>query len=112
MFLSQHKLSNVMVIIDNNKQESLDRTCSILSIEDLEKRFSGFDFKSSRIDGHDVQTLLNRIHLFLTSPSQYPTVIIADTIKGKGVSFMEQVPMWHHRKLKDEELALALSDLS
>ena len=112
MFLSQHKITNIMVIIDNNKQESLDRTCNILSIENLDKRFSGFNFNSSRINGHDLESLVSQFYTFLSSTYELPTVIIADTIKGKGVSFMEGVPMWHHRKLKDDELEQALSQLN
>lgn len=112
MFLSQHNLTNMMVIIDNNKQESLDKTCNILSIEDLERKFSGFKFKSSRIDGHDLESLVLRVSEFLNSKNKLPTVLIADTIKGKGVSFMEGVPMWHHRKLKDDELKQALSQIN
>ena len=112
MFLSQHSLSNILVIIDNNKQESLDCTANILSIEDLSIKLSGFHFDVSRIDGHCVNTLCQHLFSHLSAPSKLPTILIADTIKGKGVSFMEGVPMWHHRKLKDHELSQALSEVS
>ena len=112
MFLSQHSLSNILVIIDNNKQESLDLTANILSIEDLYTKFTGFHFDVFRIDGHCINTLCQHVSNHLSSPEKLPTILIADTIKGKGVSFMEGVSMWHHRKLKDHELSVALSDVS
>ena len=104
MFLSQHSLSNILVIIDNNKQESLDCTVNILSIEDLSIKLSGFHFDVTRIDGHCVNTLCQHLFSHLSAPSKLPTILIADTIKGKGVSY-GGVPMWHHRKLKDHELS-------
>ena len=111
MFLSQHKLNNVLVIVDNNKQESLDLTDRILSIEQLDKRLSGFELKVSRIDGHNFDSLVSTIKQPLRGELEVPSVIIADTVKGKGVSFMEGDPKWHHRKLRDEEKAVALSEI-
>lgn len=112
MFLAQRRLGNVTVIVDNNKQESLDKTCNILDIEDMEKRLSGFKLKVERVDGHDIDRLMQIVGNRLNSQDcADPMVIIADTVKGKGVSFMERVPMWHHRKLSDQELATALSEV-
>lgn len=111
MFLSQHRIKNVLVVIDNNKQESLDLTDSILSIERLDKRLSGFEFKVSRLDGHSFDALVPPIKQSLRGELDVPSVIIADTVKGKGVSFMEGDPKWHHRKLKDEERSVALNEI-
>ena len=111
MFLSQHQLTNVLVIIDNNKLESLDLTNNILSIENLENRLSGFNFQTSRIDGHNQEKLLEIIESFFKNEYEIPLVVIADTIKGKGVSFMENVTMWHHRKLKPEEFSIAIKEI-
>ena len=111
MFLSQHKLINLIVVIDNNKLESLDKTENILSIEDLDKRLSGFNFLNLRVDGHNHYELTNIFHEFFQNKYNKPLVLTADTIKGKGVSFMENITMWHHRKLKDEEYNLAIQEL-
>lgn len=112
MFLSQHQISNVTTIIDNNAQESLDLTDNILSIENIEHRLSGFNLSVKRIDGHNIADLVDSVNDALKGMTGPPKVIIADTIKGKGVSFMERDPKWHHRKLTDQELNIALAELS
>ena len=113
MFLSQHQISNVLVFIDNNKQESLARTDDILSIECLEKKIGGMRISAERINGHQIETLIKEINHFLNDSKKFenPRVLICDTVKGKGVSFMEKVPMWHHRKLKENEYLQALKEL-
>ena len=111
MFMAQHKLSNLLVIVDNNKQESLDFTDNILSISNVQKRLEAIGLKSIDIDGHCIESLIDNIFKFLQNSYQEPLVIIAQTVKGKGISFMERVPKWHHRKIKDDELIKALKDL-
>jgi len=114
MFLSQHQISNVLVFIDNNKQESLAKTDDILSIECLEKKIGGMRISAERINGHQIEILVKEINYFLNSSKKLrnPRVLICDTVKGKGVSFMEKVPMWHHRKLKENEYLQALKELN
>ena len=112
MFLAQHKLKNVLVLIDNNKQESLAMTEEILSIESLDKKIGGMKLRAERINGHEINSLVEKIGGFLSNNiSEFPQVFICDTVKGKGVSFMEKVPMWHHRKIKDFEYEMALNEL-
>ncbi len=113
MFLAQHKLKNVIVLIDNNKQESLAMTEDILSIESLDRKIGGMKLNAQRVDGHNIDLLVNNIKSFFedNNLSDLPQVFICDTIKGKGVSFMEKVPMWHHRKIKDFEFEKALKEL-
>ena len=102
-----------MVLIDNNKQESLDLTEKILSIECLEKKIGGMKINAQRIDGHNFEQLNFKISSFLNNEfsDKVPHVLICDTVKGKGVSFMERVPMWHHRKIKDNEYEQAIKEL-
>ena len=66
-----------------------------------------------RIDGHNFEQLNKKIGSFLNNEfdDKMPHVLICDTVKGKGVSFMERVPMWHHRKIKDDEYEKALHEL-
>ena len=102
-----------MVIIDNNKQESLTFTEEILGIENLELRISGFGLKPKRVCGHDHEKLIKEFLDFHQNfyNLEMPLFIIADTIKGKGVSFMERVPKWHHRKLTEKEHFEAIAEI-
>jgi len=111
MFASQQALDNLTIIIDNNKLESLDLTDNILSIEPLSERLVAFGWHVKRIDGHDYEQLLGSMNQTKRVLGK-PTAIIADTIKGKGISFMEGVAMWHHRKLKGNEYEVALKELT
>ncbi len=111
MFMAQHKLSNLLVIIDNNKQESLDFTDNILSISNVQKRLEALGLQAKELDGHCVESLIKIIYSFLQNSNEDPIVIIAETIKGKGISFMEKDPKWHHRKIKDDEFVKALREL-
>ena len=110
MFAAQNKLDNLVVIIDNNNQISLDKLDNILSIEPIDKRFKYFNWAVKRIDGHDHKTLQEEMAA-LPFEKDKPSVIIADTIKGKGVSFMEGVTMWHYRGPNDEEYKKARKEL-
>jgi transketolase len=112
MFMAQHSINNIVVVIDNNKQESLDKTCNIMSIEDIEKRLSGFNLIAKRVNGHDLCALGKELNTaFAPQKEAKPLVLVADTIKGKGVSFMEGIAKWHHRKLTADELSEALSEV-
>ena len=68
--------------------------------------------KTVRLNGHRIDLLTENIFNFFTNDKFDLNVIIADTIKGKGISFMEKDPKWHHRKIKDEEIDLCLKELS
>jgi transketolase len=110
MFAPQQKLNNLTVIIDNNKLESLDLTNNILSIEPLEERLASFGWDVRRVDGHNHSELVKSLNNSKEGCHK-PIAIIADTVKGKGVSFMENIAMWHHRKIKPEEYEVALKEL-
>jgi len=114
MFAAQHKLKNLLIIVDNNKQESLALTNEILSIENLEYKLNSMNFNAKRINGHSHKDILPLLRNFFINNNSLtkPEFIIADTIKGKGVSFMEGITMWHHRKLKDDEYMKAIEEVS
>lgn len=106
---SQLKLNNIVFIVDNNQMESLNFTSDILNVEPLHERFASFGCETFRVDGHDFSKLME---VFSKIPSaERPIAIIADTTKGKGVSFIENSPMWHYRAPSDAELDLALKEL-
>ncbi len=107
---SQLKLDNLVAIIDSNKLESLDLVANILSIEPLGERLRNFGWVVHEVNGHDIAELL----VVLRASSQLsgkPTAIVAHTIKGRGVDFMEGVAKWHHRKLTSEEADLSRSQI-
>lgn len=108
MFAAHHKLSNLTAIIDYNKLQSLDTVANTLGLEPLAEKIAAFGCAVQEIDGHDHQQIaqaLSRIDEFR------PSVIIAHTTKGKGVSFMENRVEWHYKNPNDEQLAMALVEL-
>jgi len=110
LFASHHKLSNLTTIVDYNKTQGLGDVKKILNLEPLEEKFKAFGWSSIRVDGHSI----HEIHNSLTKMpliKDKPTVIIADTIKGKGVSFMENSLKWHYCSPNPDELKKAISEI-
>jgi len=112
MFAAQHRLDNIVLIIDNNKICMLDRCERIINLEPMEKRFNAFDWTSCRIDGHDIKQVCQALINCKAARDGIPKVIIADTTKGKGVSVLENDPLCHIRSLNAQELKAALEVLS
>ena len=108
MLAPQLKLSNLTVLIDFNQIQSLGRTNEILDQRNLSERLRAFGWDSCDVDGHDLPTLCSALE---RNPSQKPRAFVMQTVKGKGVSFMEDKLLWHYRSPSDEELALALKEL-
>lgn len=107
LFAGHHKLKNLVAIIDYNKIQSLGHTKDILDLEPFKNKWIAFNWDVIEIDGHDI----DQIYQSLTITKHMPTVIIAHTIKGKGVSFMENTVLWHYRTPKDQELNDAIFEL-
>ena len=101
-----HGLDNLTVIVDRNGIQSLKETEETLKLEPFADKWRAFGWDVHEIDGHDYQELTKR----LMKQSQ-PTVVIAQTTKGKGVSFMENSVLWHYRPPNEEELSKALSEV-
>lgn len=110
LFASHHKLDNLVAIVDYNKIQSLGRVDEVLRLDPLKEKFEAFDWNVSEIDGHDHAQILEA---FRTADltKRRPTCIIAHTIKGKGVSFMENQLSWHYRSPNEEDLLSALEEL-
>jgi transketolase len=104
LFSSHHKLNNLVIIIDYNKLQSIDFVKNTLNLEPLKQKFQSFGCKVVSVDGHNFKQLEKA----LTSTSTKPLVIIANTIKGKGVSFMENSVLWHYKSLNSEDYQKAL----
>lgn len=107
MFSKHNKLSNLTAIIDKNNMQSDGPSKDILSL-DIEAMWRGFGWEVITCDGHDVKQLAEA---FEQNTTDNPKVIIASTIKGKGISFMENSKEWHHNRLTDELYHNALKEL-
>jgi transketolase len=107
-FSAQRNLNHV-IVIDNNKQESLDFTVNIVNNGDLKTKFSCLKVHYFEADGHDVISLVKMISEITTL--QGSVIVNLLTIKGKGISFMERIPHWHSRRLKDDEWQKAMKEL-
>lgn len=109
MFAAHHKLNNLTAIIDYNKLQSLDSVEKTMAIEPLEQKFKSFGWDVFEVDGHNYSQISNA---FLDNSNSNPKVVIAHTVKGKGVSFMENKVEWHYKTPNFVELELALSELN
>ena len=107
LFSSHHNLDNLVAIIDRNKLQSMKTTEETLALEPLKKKFESFGWQVSNIDGHSHTELLK----VLTKRYKKPHIIIADTVKGKGVSYMENQVAWHYKTPKDELYIQAINEL-
>lgn len=109
-FAAQNKLDNLLAIVDFNKMQALGNTAEIATIEPLDERYRAFGWGVRRIDGHDMGAIVSALDAFPFTEGK-PSIIIADTVKGKGVSFMEQSLLWHYRCPDEKEYAAAMKEL-
>jgi len=111
MAAGHYHLGNLCAIVDYNKMQSDDLNARIMGLEPLDAKWRAFNWNVQTIDGHDFGAIAAAFANARATAGR-PTVIIANTIKGKGVSYMEGVPSWHGSvKLKPEEIRQALADL-
>lgn len=110
LFAGHHKLDNLIAIVDYNKIQSLGHTKHVLDLDPLADKWRAFHWATKEIDGHnhaDIALVLNAVPL----EKEKPTVIIAHTIKGKGVSFMENTVAWHYKCPDDAQLKDAFKEI-
>ena len=110
MMAVQHRLDNLVAIIDNNKLQSDGVTETIVDVEPIADRWRGFGWETQRINGHDF-TEIQAGFAASKAANEKPKVIIADTVKGKGVSFMEGIVSWHSGAPTAEQTQAALREL-
>ncbi len=110
MTTQHYGLDNLTVIVDRNRIQQGDFTENTIRMEPLAARWSAFGFAVEEIDGHDSAALLARFSSLPLQPGK-PSCIIANTVKGKGVSFAENQPAWHHGVPNAEQLAAAAVEL-
>lgn len=109
MAAKKFQLDNLIVIMDNNKLQAMGTVEEIMDVDDWIGKWKEFGWNVLQIDGHNVEEIENALRS--KKMKNVPTMIIANTIKGKGVSFMENVPIWHFRMPNEEELQIVLKEL-
>jgi len=110
LFASHHKLSNLIAIIDYNKIQSLTSVEETIRLEPFAEKWKAFGWKEKEIDGHNHTELSENLNV-IPRDNKAPTCIIAHTVKGKGVSFMENSVLWHYRSPQGEEFEAAMAEL-
>ena len=110
MFASHHKLDNLVAIVDMNHLCILGKTDDLLDQGDLGEKWKSFGWHVERVDGHSYTSVMKGFQSIGNSSGK-PVVLIADTVKGKGISFMEGKSMWHNKMPSDELIAQAEKEL-
>lgn len=110
MFAAQHGLDNLVAITDYNKLQAMDRVEKVVNLEPLRAKWEAFGWESAEVDGHDMRAIHEALSAIPFRQGK-PSAIIAHTTKGKGISFMENVPIWHFRLPNAEELQVVFRDL-
>jgi len=111
MFAGMHKIDNLVLIVDNNKACMLDFCKNIIDLSPLDKKFKVFKWDVLIADGHNLEELYKALQSFKEIAGGMPKVLIANTVKGKGVSRLETDPLSHIKNLKTEEAEALIVDL-
>ena len=110
LFASHHKLDNLIAIIDRNQLQSIHSTEKTLALEPLFDKWQAFGWNVVEVDGHNHNEILKACSKSEVTCNK-PLCVIANTTKGKGVSFMEGKTLWHYRSPQGKELEAAISEL-
>ena len=109
LFAAHHELKNFMLIVDQNGFQAMGRTQEVINLGNIQSKFESFGFEAATIDGHDETSIDSSISQLWASKSTAPKALIATTVKGKGVPFMENNNVWHYTRLDQETYARALA---
>jgi transketolase len=110
LFASHHRLDNLIAIVDYNKIQSLGRVEEVINLEPFAEKWRSFGWAVREIDGHDILEIEDTLTQVPFEAGR-PSCVIAHTVKGKGVSFMEDKLLWHYRSPQGEEYEAALAEL-
>ncbi len=110
MTAPKHKLASLTAIVDQNGLKAMDETASGKPLEPLGKRWAAFGWAVREVDGHDIGQVCKALD-WASGLSETPGLIVAHTVKGKGVSFMENQPGYHNVAISEEQCAAALAEL-
>lgn len=111
LFAPQHGLDNLVVIIDENGFQAMGRTDEIIALGDMAAKFAAFGFDAVTIDGHDEAAIDATVTDLLGNGSGRPKAIVAKTVKGRGVPFMENDNIWHYTRLTPDTYQAAIAAL-
>ena len=111
LFAGHHRLDNLWVVVDFNKIQSLGRVAEVLQLDPLPEKWQAFGWATVRVAGNDVTAVHRALTLDTPPEPGKPTVIIADTIKGAGIDFMEDQLLWHYKSPSAAQLESALQQL-
>ncbi|WP_372442172.1 transketolase [Metabacillus bambusae] len=107
----KYQLDNLVVFVDNNRLQ-IDGFCDeIMPLQDLEKKFEAFGFETKRINGHSMAEIIETLDEIRVAQNGKPKCVVLDTVKGKGVSYMEDVADWHGVAPNDEEYKQAIAEI-
>lgn len=110
MFAAHHRLSNLVAVVDVNGQQALGYTADVLDLAPMARRWEAFGWEVSEVDGHDVHALAGAVGP-LPEAGGRPRVVLARTVFGKGVSYMERQIRWHYLPMDDQQYLQALADV-
>jgi len=110
LFAPHHHLDNLTVIVDYNKIQSFGAVAEVLNLDPLAEKWRAFGWAVTEIDGHNLEEILATLQK-LPFETDRPSCVVAHTVKGRGVSFMENKLLWHYRPPDVNELRLALREL-
>ena len=111
MFAPRHLLNNLKIIVDFNKWQATGRSCEIMAMEPLSEKFVAFGWRAIEVQGHDIDAL-NSAMANWKDDDPRPTAVIAHTVKGQGISFIQDDNNWHYRSPTVEEVAKAKMELN
>ncbi|MBW4046355.1 MAG: transketolase [Proteobacteria bacterium] len=111
LFAAHFKLDNLIVIVDKNGFQAMGSTHEVIELGSIEQKFSAFGFDALTVDGHDEAAVDAAYQSLKTNKNGRPKVIVANTVKGKGVSFMEHDNTWHYTRLTPETYRAAIAEL-
>lgn len=109
LFAAHHGLDNMMTIVDENGHQAMGRTQEVMALGSIADKFRSFGFEALEVDGHDEQAIHDAIVSLWSSKEARPKALIAKTVKGKGVPFMEDDNRWHYTRLSPDTYARALA---
>jgi transketolase len=108
---AHHRIDNLMVMVDKNGFQAMGTTDDVLALGDLAAKFSSFGFETLEVNGHDEAAIDAAIQQLWSTSTHKPKALIATTVKGKGVPFMESNNLWHYTRLDPQTFAEAISAL-
>lgn len=112
MFAAHHQLKNLIVIVDENGFQAMGKTSEVIGLGSVKSKFESFGFQAVDVDGHNELELTECVEKLLRTTDPRPKAIVAKTVKGKGVSFMENNNMWHYTRLNASTHAAAIAEVT